>query len=173
MSISSHNRRLGCLILVVSRSAMAELPPILISGARTSAPGLDIPAATTTITREEIAETGARDLDEVLRQIPALHVSDGLGNGGNSRIDMRGFGATAASNVAVLVNGRKINPATDSATLYLNSIDLDEVEHVEGLRVVHAVVEHLAVDRTGGPSCGRAGLGEHVVQEDVGLRVDV
>lgn len=110
---------------------MAELPPILISGARTSAPGLDIPAATTTITREQIAETGARDLDEVLRQIPALHVSDGLGNGGNSRIDMRGFGATAPSNVAILINGRKINPATDGAALYLNSIDLDNVAQIE------------------------------------------
>ena len=131
MSISSHNRLLGCLILVVSGSAMAELPPILISGARTSAPGLDIPAATTTITREEIAETGARDLDEVLRQIPALHVSDGLGNGGNSRIDMRGFGATAPSNVAILIDGRKINPATDSGSLYLNSIDLSNVDQIE------------------------------------------
>ncbi len=131
MTISSHNRLLGCLILVVTGGAMAELPPILISGARTSAPGLDIPAATTTITREQIAETGARDLDEVLRQIPALHVSDGLGNGGNSRIDMRGFGATAPSNVAILIDGRKINPATDGAALYLNSIDLDNVAQIE------------------------------------------
>ncbi len=36
-----------------------------------------------------------------------------------------------ASNVAILVNGRKINPAADSATLYLNSIDLENIERVE------------------------------------------
>ena len=44
---------------------------------------------------------------------------------------MRGFGGTAQSNVAVLIDGRKINPATDTASLYLNSIDLDNVQQIE------------------------------------------
>ena len=122
-----------CAFLLMSGPLPAEtnLPPILISAARTEQPGLDIPAAKTVISADEIADSGARNVDELLRRVTALHLSDGIGDGGNSRIDMRGFGATAQSNVAVLINGRKINPATDSASLYLNSIDLGNVARIE------------------------------------------
>jgi iron complex outermembrane receptor protein len=122
---------LGLLCLAIQTPAATTLPPILISAARTAEPGLDIPAASTVIKRQQIEDSGARDLGELLRRVVGVHVADALGTGGNARIDMRGFGSTAQSNVAVLVNGRKINPATDSATLYLNGIDLDSVEQVE------------------------------------------
>jgi len=114
--------------------AGTPLPPILISAARTAEPGLDITAGTTFIDREAIADSGAQDLSELLRQVTGIHVSDSIGDGGNANIDMRGFGSTAQSNVAVLINGRKINPASDSATLYLNAVDLDNVQQIE---IVH------------------------------------
>jgi iron complex outermembrane receptor protein len=119
-------------LLASGAIAAAEiLPPILISGVRTVEPGLDIPAATTIISQEEIRNSSASNLDELLRRVSSIHVSDGTGGGGNSRIDMRGFGSAAPSNVAVLLNGRKINPASDGAALYLNSIDLENVAQIE------------------------------------------
>ena len=119
--------------LCISTSALAEtsLPPILVSAGRTAEPGLDIPAATKLIDRQAIEDSGARDLTELLHRVPSIHVSDSIGDGSNANVDMRGFGSTAQSNVAILINGRKINPATDGATLYLNSIDLDNVEQIE------------------------------------------
>ncbi len=118
-------------LYLLSSATVAGVPPILISAARTEQPGLDIPAARTVIDEREIAASGARDIDELLRRVSSLHVADGIGDGGGSRIDMRGFGAAATSNVAVLVNGRKINPASDAATLYLNSIDIDSIAQIE------------------------------------------
>jgi iron complex outermembrane receptor protein len=115
----------------VSTMAATPLPPILISAARTAEPGLDIPAAKTVIHRQDIEDSGARDLAGLLRQVNGVHVSDAIGDGGNANVDIRGFGSTAQSNVAILINGRKINPATDSSTLYLNTIDLDTVERIE------------------------------------------
>jgi iron complex outermembrane receptor protein len=122
----------ACIAVNLAAPAHAEtrLPPIVISAART-AERLDIPAATSVITARQIEASGARSVSELLRMVTGLHVSDGIGDGSSSRIDMRGFGATAQSNVAVLVNGRKINPATDGATLYLNSISLDNVAQIE------------------------------------------
>ncbi len=118
--------------LLTSSIALAEtLPEILVSAGRSAEHSLDIPAAATIIGQEEIEDSGARNLAELLRAVTGVHVSDGVGGGGNARIDMRGFGSTANSNVAIMINGRKINPATDSASLYLNSIDLSNVAQIE------------------------------------------
>ncbi len=94
-------------------------------------PAWTFPAAKTVIYRQDIEDSGARDVAELLRQVTGVHVSDAIGDGSSANIDMRGFGSTAQSNVAVMINGRKINPATDTATLYLNTIDLDTVERIE------------------------------------------
>lgn len=111
--------------------AETTLPPIPISGGRTVEVGLDIPAASTIIDEQQIEESGARNVTEILRRVTGIHVADSNGDGGSANIDMRGFGSTAQSNVAVLIDGRKINPATDSATLYLNSIPLNNVSRIE------------------------------------------
>ncbi|MGB5453427.1 MAG: TonB-dependent receptor [Sedimenticolaceae bacterium] len=118
---------------LLSTAALAEtsLPPVLVSAARAPGLSMDIPAATTIIDRQEIEDSGARDVAELLRRVTGVHVSRGIGDGGQARIDMRGFGSAAQSNIAVMINGRKINPPTDSATLYLNSIDLDTVAQIE------------------------------------------
>lgn len=123
-------------LLLFSQPLLAAtgLPPILVSASRSAEQRLDIPAAATVIDRQQIDDSGATDVAELLRRVAGLHVSDALGDGGSARIDMRGFGATAASNVAILINGRKLNPATDSASLYLNAINLDQVEQIE---IVH------------------------------------
>jgi iron complex outermembrane receptor protein len=118
--------------LLLSGTVLAEtLPEILVSAGRTAEHSLDIPAAATIIDQEQIEDSGARNVAELLRTVTGVHVSDGVGGGGNARIDMRGFGSTANSNVAIMINGRKINPATDSASLYLNSIDLSNVTQIE------------------------------------------
>lgn len=131
MRIRSLAIGLGFICHAALAATPTTLPPVFVSGTRSAEQGLDIPAATTLIRRQEIEDSGARDLGELLRRIPGIHVSDGIGDGGSASIDMRGFGATANSNVVILVNGRKINPATDSSTLYLNSIDLENVEQIE------------------------------------------
>lgn len=129
------NRHLRSLILAgylpVTAFAATTLPDTLVSATRFDEPGIDIPAGFTIIGREQIEQSGARNLPQLLRTVPGIQVTDGVGGSGSATIDMRGFGASAISNVAILVDGHKINPATDTSTLYLNSIDLDQVERIE------------------------------------------
>jgi len=119
------------LCLCAQALATTTLPPVLVSAARSDVEGLDIPAATTIIGSGEIADSGAANVADLLHRVAGIRVADGIGDGGSARIDMRGFGANASSNVAILVNGRKINPASDTGTLYLNSIDLANVAQIE------------------------------------------
>jgi len=119
------------LSLISSAPAQTTLAPVLVSAARTTEQRLDIPAAAIIVDQQQIEDSGARNLAELLRSVTGVHVTDGVGGSGNARIDMRGFGSTAQSNVAIMVDGRKINPATDSASLYLNSIDLENVAQIE------------------------------------------
>jgi len=111
--------------------AATSLPGVLVSATRFDEPGIDIPAGFTLIERDEIERSGARTLAQLLRLVPAIQVSDGLGGGGSATIDMRGFGSAAASNTVILVDGHKINSSSDASTLYLNSIDIDQIQRIE------------------------------------------
>ncbi len=108
--------------------AVIDIPEVLVSASRSDQPGITIPAAHYVLDREQIVQSAARTLGELLDQQPGIHTRD---NGTSVAIDMRGFGSTAGSNVVILLNGRKLNPATDMGQLPLNTIDLDQVQQVE------------------------------------------
>lgn len=108
--------------------AVTDIPEVLVSASRSDQPGITIPAAHYVLDRQQIVNSGARTLGELLDQQPGIHVRD---NSTSVAIDMRGFGSTASSNVVVLLNGRKLNPASDMGQLALNAIDLDQVQQVE------------------------------------------
>jgi iron complex outermembrane receptor protein len=104
------------------------LPEVLVSASRSEQPGITIPAAHYVLDRNQIVQSAARTLVELLDQQPGIHTRD---SGTSVAIDMRGFGSTSGSNVVVLLNGRKLNPSTDMGQLSLNAIDLDQVQQVE------------------------------------------
>ena len=151
----------------------AETPPIeiLISAGRTAEPGLAIPAGYQIIEREQIENSGARNLPQLLRASAGIQITDGVGGGGSANIDMRGFGNTASSNVAVMIDGRKINPSTDASTLYLNSIDLQNVERIEviegsagtlyGNQAVGGMINVITRKAAGRQVGARVGLGSY------------
>ncbi|MCP6652084.1 Plug domain-containing protein, partial [Klebsiella pneumoniae] len=59
------------------------------------------------VTKEDIERKQARTVAQALNGIPGLMVTQLAG--GHERFDMRGQGATAASNVIVLYNGIPLN----------------------------------------------------------------
>ncbi|RMG35282.1 MAG: TonB-dependent receptor [Gammaproteobacteria bacterium] len=129
-------RKLLCAVLValatpVPTTAATPLPEVIVSASRSDEPNIDIPAGFQIIDRAQIEASGARNLAQLFRRVAGIQVTDGVGGGGSANLDMRGFGATAVSNVALLLNGHKLNPATDASTLYLNNIDLGEIERIE------------------------------------------
>jgi len=107
------------------------LPPIVISAGRTEVHSVATPASILVIERNEIERTAATSLAELLQGRGGIYVRDPFGDGSRAVVDMRGFGATAGSNVLVLIDGRRLNNSSDTAPPDLSTIDLANVERVE------------------------------------------
>ena len=92
-----------------------------------------IPANVSVITAEEIEQSVARTIPDLLRSQAGLHVTDIAGNRASYSVDIRGFGETAALNTLVLVDGRRINSADLSGTDW-TTMPLDRVDRIEIIR---------------------------------------
>lgn len=112
-------------------AAVEVLQPIVVSATRAPEPGIATAANIQVIEREQIVASGAANLVDLLRGRAGVHVRDLFGDGSNATLDMRGFGSSAGSNVLVMLDGRRLNPATDASSLYFNDISLNEIERVE------------------------------------------
>jgi iron complex outermembrane receptor protein len=93
----------------------------------------EVPAHVTVITREDISNSTARNIPEILRTETGVQVNDIAGNRRNYTVDLRGFGETASLNTLVLVDGRRINQA-DLSGVDWTEIPLEGVERIEIIR---------------------------------------
>jgi iron complex outermembrane receptor protein len=91
------------------------------------------PASVRVIDREDIEKSAASSLIEVLRSQAGVQVRDTLGDGNRVSISLRGFGANAANNTLVLVDGRRLNNPSLSGP-DLNSVPLANIERIEIIR---------------------------------------
>ncbi|MBF0489141.1 MAG: TonB-dependent receptor [Candidatus Omnitrophica bacterium] len=82
------------------------------------------------ITQQDIKESNANKVIDVLRTIEGITVRDILGNGTQAVVDMAGFGEQGALNVLVLVDGRRAN-SVDLSGMDWNQVPLDQVERIE------------------------------------------
>lgn len=88
--------------------------------------------STSVITAQDIARATTQDLPEILSEqagIQIQHVGAGV-NGARDVVDLRGFGASAPSNVLVLVNGRRFNDF-DLQGFDYSSIPINSIERIE------------------------------------------
>ena len=92
-------------------------------------------ASSTVITSQDIQRSPGRTLQDVLAHEPGIQVTSLFGgvNGTQTTVDMRGFGAAAASNTLVLINGRRLNDV-DLAGIDLSALPRDSIERVEVTR---------------------------------------
>ncbi|OQW57871.1 MAG: TonB-dependent receptor [Proteobacteria bacterium SG_bin9] len=92
-------------------------------------------AATTVISRQEIANSPAQSIQEIIAQVPGAQVQTLFGgvNGARQSVDLRGFGAFATSNTLFLINGRRLNDL-DLQGVELASIPRDSIERIEVTR---------------------------------------
>lgn len=125
----------------------AENTTVVVTGSRIRHKGADSPTPTTVVTSDMIKKSGARQVADVLNQLPALVISqsdqtsnanrdhDSLDNGqpGLNTLDLRGLGA---KRTLVLVNGRRHVPgAPGSSAVDISAIPwglIDRVEIVTG-----------------------------------------
>ena len=117
----------------------------------------------TVITAEEIAQSPAQTVQEIIAQTPGVQLTNLYGgvNGAGTTVDVRGFGAFATNNTLVLINGRRLNDidkaGVDLSTIPLHSIDRIEITRgnsgavLYGDNAVGGVVNIVTKSGVGGP----------------------
>lgn len=82
------------------------------------------------ITHAQINTTGVSGLGQALHHLGGVQLQDMTGNGSQTLVSMRGFGANAGSNTLLLVNGIPLtNP--DIAPPDLNAIPVQNIKYIE------------------------------------------
>jgi len=106
------------------------LPTIDIWASRTGA-GIT-GASTSVITAEDIARSPGTTIQDLLSREVGVQTNStsGAKNGAGTTVDLRGFGATAASNTLVLLNGRRLTDI-DLSGVDFSTIPRDSIERIE------------------------------------------
>ncbi|HEX4985886.1 MAG TPA: TonB-dependent receptor [Burkholderiales bacterium] len=112
---------------------------VVVTATRFEDTSADKPVSITVITADDIRKSPARTLPELLGYQAGISGHDLFGNNASqTTVDMRGFGATAAQNTLVLLDGRKMNDI-DLSGVQWSALPLDSIERVEIIRGSGAV----------------------------------
>src|SRR5713226_5736611 len=101
------------LLLLVATSARAQEPerlePVVVTATRTEQKVGEAPASVTVLTREDVRQTAAQSLDDLLRQVPGFSLfrrsSSLVGHPTTQGVSLRGIGPSGASRALVLLDG--------------------------------------------------------------------
>jgi iron complex outermembrane receptor protein len=128
-----------CLLLSIPTHAetndqdVVELAPIYVTPMRSDELESKTPASVSVVTRKDIENSSAQTTIELLKSETGIFVRDWVGNGSTAQVDMRGFGEQSQMNVAVLVDGRRINEV-DLSGVDWTQIPIDQIERIEIIR---------------------------------------
>ncbi|NVJ65996.1 MAG: TonB-dependent receptor plug domain-containing protein, partial [Gammaproteobacteria bacterium] len=110
-----------------------ESLPVVLSATRLRQSQLETPAAVTIIDREQIKATGARNVVEVLRQVPGLGLY--YSNGSTPEVSIHSLLTEFSRRMQVLVDGQSIFKPGLSRVLWGNlPVNIDEIERIEVVR---------------------------------------
>lgn len=105
---------------------------VVVTADRVATDLLSTAAHVSIITAEEIRESGATNLVQLLERQPGVSFRS-FSNEAQAQVDMRGFGQGSAARVLVLVDGRRQNNPDLSGVNWLG-VPIDAIERVEVLR---------------------------------------
>jgi iron complex outermembrane recepter protein len=112
---------------------MATLPEVVVTAARTASQIERVPAGITVITHQDIKNSNAGSIPDLLSSGEGIVVRNLQGNGKNAQVDLRGYGETGPYNTLVLVDGRRVN-GIDLSGVDWTQIPIDQVERIEIIR---------------------------------------
>lgn len=110
----------------------AEMEEIIVSGS-TPMSIMDLARSATLITAEDINESGAQNIPDLLARQANISLKSFSGNSKFTSIDLRGSGDTSVSNVLVLIDGVRVN-APDLSGADFSVLDLTQIERIEIIR---------------------------------------
>jgi iron complex outermembrane receptor protein len=105
----------------------------VVTAGRTREETAKVSAQVVVITAEDIAESGATSVVELLAKVPGIRLArDETGAGIN--ISMRGYSSDAGrANVLVLIDGMRINPSNSRGLTNWDAVNLSEIDRIEVL----------------------------------------
>jgi len=106
------------------------LPTTVVSAPRFSEVDMQIASRVQLINAEDITNSGATDLVQLLRKEANLHFRSTSGNSAQSEVSMGGFGENSGQRVLILLDGHRLNTA-DLGQINWLSIPLGLIESVE------------------------------------------
>ncbi|MFA5914484.1 MAG: TonB-dependent receptor [Burkholderiales bacterium] len=109
--------------------AFAQQDAVVVTGTRFPEKQLEHPIGVTVITREQIADSTAANLPELLSRYAGVNTRNNSGSP-DVAIDLRGFGASGDQNTLVLLDGQRLNDI-ELTTVGWSAIPLQAVERVE------------------------------------------
>ncbi len=119
---------LGSLLWIHAQEKTTDIESIEFQGKFISTPYKSANQNISVVTREDIINSPAKSIDEILQQVPAMDIRRRGANGVQSDISFRG---SSFEQVLLLLNGIRMN---DSQTGHNNMnipVDLDDVERIE------------------------------------------
>ena len=129
---------LGCLWSAPAAGQSTEQPvvefdPVIVSATVLPTPLGQTSASVTVITREQIEEQQVRNVIDLLRQVPGLHVDQAGGRGSVSSVYTRGGDPNFT---VVLIDGVKVNDPTNSrgGSFDFSTLNTDDIERIEIVR---------------------------------------
>ena len=114
------------------------LEEVVVTATRDKREIRKVPANVTVITEEDIKNSNAKTVLDLLRSEEGIVVRDLLGIG-KAQVDLRGFGETGPYNTLVLVDGRRVNEI-DLSGVDWTQIPLDQIQRVEIVRGTGSVL---------------------------------
>lgn len=131
MLISKNYILFGLLVIPLLSSAQTQrVPSVKISAQHNIHSSAATTGNVTIISSQQIQQTGAYNLSQVLDSFAGIQAQDLYGDGSNVSLSMAGFGSNSLSNIKILVNGMPLNNP-DMGNVDLNSLDLHNVERIE------------------------------------------
>jgi iron complex outermembrane receptor protein len=89
-----------------------------------------VSSTTTVISSDEITESGASSIVEILENVPGIMFRSALAGPGSEQITMRGFGENSHGRVLVLIDGNRMNNP-DMSNINWNAVSLLDIERIE------------------------------------------
>lgn len=125
---------IGLSLTTVVDAADQRLDSVVVTASRFRETNPGVAGNISIITRQDIRDTPAQNLPDVLAARMGIDVRQ-LGGvmGRDATVDMRGFGATATNNTLILIDGLRVNPI-DSGSIIWSSIPLESIERIEIVR---------------------------------------
>ncbi|HNC03972.1 MAG TPA: TonB-dependent receptor plug domain-containing protein, partial [Agitococcus sp.] len=107
--------------------------PVVLSATRLKQAVADAPASVTIIDRQMIAQSGAREIPDMLRLVPGMVV--GYEKGWDAFVSYHGTSADMARRMQVLVDGRSVfQPSLAFVDWIGLPLELDDIDRIEVIR---------------------------------------